>query len=263
MTSDDLMKLALEQMLKCPKHPKIGAIVSKNGDVLSTGFRGEVSGKHAERVAIEKLSSDELRDATIHTTLEPCAAIYADQKEASCCELIAKSGISSVCIGVLDPNGKIYAKGMNFLRENGLAIELFSSTSREQIESATFKFDDFSIGIGDGKRRVRSVKNGKKFTVQFSSNDSRSVSFRLAPLSIPLDHVDLVAGNDSVRLTPGIKDFKNIPDPLLYQDPSHFARLAEDEIAIIAEQGSTMVLLVKILEITPTDISIQWQVRNR
>jgi diaminohydroxyphosphoribosylaminopyrimidine deaminase/5-amino-6-(5-phosphoribosylamino)uracil reductase len=79
---------------------------------------------------------------------------------------------------------------------------------------------------------------------------------------MPLDHIDLVAANDSVRLAPGINDFNKIPDPMLYQDPSHFARLPEGEIAIIAEPQSTMVLIVKVLEITPTDIYIQWEVRN-
>lgn len=262
MNDDRLMMLAVDELLKCPTHPKIGAVVSRGGDVLSTGFRGEVSGKHAERAAIEKLSPDQLLGSTIHTTLEPCAEIYADQKEKSCCELIAESRISTVCIGALDPNGRIYAKGMNFLREMGLAVELFPPAIRQQIESGTFKYDDFSAAIGNGKRRVRSVKNGKKFTVQFAKDDNRKVEFRLYPLSMPLDHIDLVAGNDSVRLVPGINTFSDILDPMLYQDASHFARLPAGEIAIIHERQSTMVLLVKILEITPTDISIQWQVRN-
>lgn len=106
------------------------------------------------------------------------------------------------------------------------------------------------------------MKNGKKFTVKFAKEDERTVSFRLSPLSMPLDHIDLVAANDSVRLAPDIMDFRDIPDPMLYQDPSHFARLSEGEIAIIAEPQSTMVLLVKVQGITPTDISIQWEVRN-
>lgn len=262
MNNDGLMRLAMDELLKCPTYPKIGAVVSRNGDVLSTGFRGEVSGKHAERVAIEKLSSNQLLDSTIHTTLEPCAEICAGQREKSCCELIAESGISTVCIGALDPNGKIYAKGMNFLREKGVTVELFSPEIRQQIESGTFKYDDFSAAIGNGKRRVRSVKNGKRFTVQFAKDDNRKVSFRLHPLSMPLNQIDLVAGNDSIRLAPGVNSFSDIPDPMLYQDASHFARLAAREIAIIAEPKSTMALLVQVLEITPTDISIQWQVRN-
>ncbi|WP_448093668.1 CMP deaminase [Pseudomonas lini] len=262
MNDSELANQAMEELSKCLKYPKIGAVVSKNGVLLSTGFRGEVSGKHAERVAIEKLSVDQLQGATIHTTLEPCAEIHEGQREKSCCELIAESGISKVYIGALDPNGKIYSKGMNFLRDNGLTVELFTPSNRQKIESSTFKYDDFSAAIGGGKRRVRSVKNGKKFTVQFAKDDERKIAFRLSPLSMPLDHIDLVAANDSVRLAPGIIDFSNIPDPMLYQDPSHFARLSEGEIAIVAEPQSTMVLLVKVLEITPTDISIQWEVRN-
>ncbi len=262
MNDSELANQAMEELSKCINYPKIGAVVSKNGVLLSTGFRGEVSGKHAERVAIEKLSVDQLQGATIYTTLEPCAEIHEGQREKSCCELIAESGISEVYIGVLDPNGKIYCKGMNFLRDNGLTVKLFSSTNRQKIESSTFKYDDFSAAIGSGKRRVRSVKNGKTFTVQFAKEDERKVFFRLSPLSMPLDHIDLVAANDSVRLVPGITDFSNIPDPMLYQDPSHFARLSEGEIAIIAEPQSTMVLLVKVLEITPTDIFIQWEARN-
>ncbi|MGE4995711.1 deaminase [Yersinia enterocolitica] len=262
MNDSELAKKAMEELYKCLKHPKIGAVVSKNGILLSTGFRDEVSGKHAERVAIEKLSVDQLQGASIYTTLEPCAEIYEGQREKSCCELIAESGISKVFIGALDPNGKIYSKGMNFLRDNGLTVELFSPSNRQEIESRTFKYDDFSAAIGSGKRRVRSVKNGKKFTVQFANNDERKISFYLNPLSMPLDHIDLSAATDSVRLAPEIKDFSNIPDPMLYQDPTHYARLSEGEIAIIAEPKSTMVLLVKVLEITSTDISIQWQVRN-
>lgn len=259
----ELMVLAMDELIKCPTHPKIGAIISKDGSVLSTGFRGESNGKHAERVAIEKLNSDQLLGATIHTTLEPCTEIHPDQRHQSCCELITESGISRVCIGTLDPNGRIYAKGMNFLRKNGLTIDTFLPDIRKEIESRTFKFDDFSAAIGNGERRVRRVKNGKKFTVQFSKDDDRTVEFFLNSLSMPLDHIDLVANNDSVRLAPGIHRFNDISDPMLYQDPSHFARLPIEEIAIIAKPKTTMVLLFKILEITPTDIHFQWKVRNR
>ena len=71
MNDSELANQAMEELSKCINYPKIGAVVSKNGVLLSAGFRGEVSGKHAERVAIEKLSVDQLQGATIYTTLEP------------------------------------------------------------------------------------------------------------------------------------------------------------------------------------------------
>jgi len=230
--------------------------------MLSTGFRGEVSGVHAERVAIEKLSADQLNGAKLHTTLEPCVEINVKQDKKSCCELILESGISTVSIGVLDPNGRIYANGMNSLRDGGLNIEVFPLAMRQSIEAVTFPFDDFSKAIGDGKRRIRSVKNGKKFEVQFSKDDHRKISFRVSPLSMPLDRIDLISDNDSVRLAPNITMFGDIPDPLFYQDPSHYARLGVGEIAIIAKANATMALLVKILDISSTDIFIQWEVRE-
>ena len=263
MTDNELMLLAVEQLRRSPGHPKVGAVISKEGNVLSTGFRGETPGKHAERAAIEKLDSDQLRGATLYTTLEPCAEVDPEQPTKSCSELIAESGIAAVSIGALDPNGRIYAKGMNHLREKGVSITLFSPALRDEIERSTFRYDDFSGATGSGKRRVRSVKNGKTFSVRFSREDERTITFRLSPLSMPLDRIDVVAGRDSVRLVPDLTDFKDVLDPLLYQDPSHFARLAVGEIAVIADSRSTMVLLIQIQEITSTDIVFRWEVRNR
>ncbi|HIE1099726.1 TPA: hypothetical protein ACXJQL_002287 [Stenotrophomonas maltophilia] len=262
LTESELFDRAIQEMLKCPEYPKIGAVISKNGRVLSTGFKGEVKGVHAERVAIEKLSVDQLNGAKIHTTLEPCVEMSVDQPKKSCCALILESGISTVSIGVLDPNGRIYANGMNSLRDGGIKIEVFPLEIRQRIEAVTFPFDDFSKAIGDGKRRIRSVKNGKKFEVQFSIDDHRKISFSISPLSMPLDRIDLVSDNDSVRLAPDITKFGDIPDPMLYQDPSHFARLGVGEIAVIAKANATMALLVKILDISSTDILIQWEVRD-
>ena len=40
-------------------HPKVGAVVVKNGQVLSIAHRGEVPGNHAEYLALEKKLSGE------------------------------------------------------------------------------------------------------------------------------------------------------------------------------------------------------------
>lgn len=262
LTESELFDRAMQEMSKCSGYPKIGAVISKGGVVLSTGFRGEVAGVHAERVAIEKLGAYQLSGAKIHTTLEPCVEISAEQPKKSCCDLILESGISTVSIGVLDPNGRIYAKGMSILRNGGLNIEVFPAEIRQKIEAETFPFDGFSQATGDGKRRIRSVKNGKKFEVQFSIDDQRKISFSVSPILNSLDRIDLVSDNDSVRLPPNVTRFVDIPDPLFYQDPSHYARLGVGEVAIIAKANATMALLVKILDISSTDIFIQWEVRD-
>lgn len=263
MSSHEIMIVAVNEMLKSPGYPKVGAVIAGGGHVLSTGFRGEDGGKHAERVAIEKLGADQLAGSTLYTTLEPCTEVYTDQPITSCAQLIVSSGIRAVMIGALDPNGKVYSNGMNFLRDRGLDIGVFSPDLRDAIEARTFSYDNFNAAVGSGTRRIRSVQNGKKLIIRFSVDDSREIAIRISPLSMPKDRVDLIAARDSVRLAPGVREFHDIVDPLLYQDPSHFARLVVGEIAIVAAPKSTMVLLVKILEITPTDITVRWEVRNR
>jgi diaminohydroxyphosphoribosylaminopyrimidine deaminase / 5-amino-6-(5-phosphoribosylamino)uracil reductase len=49
----DFMKMAIEEHLKCSEFPRVGAAIVKDGNLLSTRYRGEIKGIHAERVAIE------------------------------------------------------------------------------------------------------------------------------------------------------------------------------------------------------------------
>jgi diaminohydroxyphosphoribosylaminopyrimidine deaminase/5-amino-6-(5-phosphoribosylamino)uracil reductase len=93
-SDQDLMKIAIEEHLKCTDFPRVGAVIAKTGIILSTGFRGEEKGTHAERVAIKKLTSEELEGSTLYTTLEPCIQVLENQQIESCADLIVKSGIT-------------------------------------------------------------------------------------------------------------------------------------------------------------------------
>ena len=57
-------------------HPKVGAVMVRNGELLGSAYRGEQgSGDHAEYTLFgKKLSGVDVRDATLFTTLEPCTS---------------------------------------------------------------------------------------------------------------------------------------------------------------------------------------------
>jgi len=78
----DLMKLAIEEHLQSDKYPRVGAIIVKNGEILSTGHRGEVENLHAERVAIEKLDVVQLKGSIIYTTPKPVPATFPKTNKA-------------------------------------------------------------------------------------------------------------------------------------------------------------------------------------
>jgi len=258
----DLMKIAIEEHLKCIEFPRVGVVIAKDGVVLSTGYRGERVGVHAERIAIEKLSKEQLNNSIVFTTLEPCVALQDDQTVESCADLIIQSGIIEVVIGVLDPNGTIYSQGYRRLLENNVSVSFFNRDLRTAIEEETFEYGEVDKIIGSGKRRVPVVHSGISLTIQFSESDLRAIEFRWNTLQSNHGCVDLLSENGAVRVASGATDFHDITDPLIFRFPSHFARMREGMIAVVKPAKATFCVLIKLIKICQNDILFQWEVRN-
>lgn len=255
-----LMGQAIGELHKCEGYPKVGAVISKDDNILSSAYRGEIAGKHAERIAIEKLGSEIPKGCTIVTTLEPCVEMHCDQPEISCSELIKENNYERVIIGVLDPNGKIYSEGYKTLLEADTSVSFFSPGLRNEIEQSTFKFGDCSLGIGpSGTRRVAVVGSGKKFAIQLSPKEAEKIEFRWQSLQFGHSCVDLVGENDSIFCAKGTKDFSDITDPEVFREPSHYARMKEGNIAILSPKESSFHILIKLKQLTEFDITFQWK----
>ena len=261
-SNSDLMKIAVEEHLKCTEYPKVGVVVAKYGKILSTGFRGEVPRKHAERVALEKLAMPERMGSTVFTTLEPCVALQASQATESCADLIIESGISEVFVGVLDPNGTIYSQGFRKLLENNISVKFFNRKLRDAIEEETFEYGVIDKVIGGGKRRVAVVGSGINIKVQFSEADKRTIDISWRTLQPSHGCVDLSSLNGAVRIAAGASKFSDISDPTIFRFPSHYARMQKDMIAIIQPEGSTFCVLIKLIDLFENDILFQWESRN-
>lgn len=256
------MKLAIEEHLKCSEYPRVGAVVAKDGKVLSTGHRGELKRTHAERVAIEKLTREELNDSTMYTTLEPCVELHDDQNVNSCADLIISSGIKEVFIGVLDPNGTIYSQGFKTLLENNISVKFFNRKLRTAIEQETFDFGEVHAVYGSGKRRVPVVHSGTEITVYFSETDKRAIPIKWATLQPTHGIVDLSSLNGAVKVAAGARTFSDITDPTVFRFPSHFARMNKGMIAVVQPAKAGFCVLIRLLDLYENDILFQWEVRN-
>lgn len=258
----DFMQLSLDEQLKCESFPQVGAIICKNGILLSTGYRGEVAGKHAERIAIEKLSSEDLKDSTLYTTLEPCVKLNESQVVEPCTDLIVKSGIKCVVIGILDPNGTVYSKGYEFLRKNNIQVNNFYKKYRDILEIKTFKVGDVTKIIGTCKRRIPVLQTPTLLNVFLSENSIQSINIRFQTIQYGT-LVDLVSENGTIWIAAGVQLFSDITDPDIFRFPSHFARMNIGVIAIVNPPNKDFYILVKINEINSNDIIVQFEVRKR
>ena len=124
------MEIAIEEARKSVgedgrAHPKVGAVIVKEGEVIATAFRGELGhGEHAEYTALEKKLPDEtLAGATVYATLEPCTT--RNHPKIPCAERLIDRKVKRVVIGMLDPNPLIRGKGERLLRDHGIEVERF------------------------------------------------------------------------------------------------------------------------------------------
>jgi pyrimidine deaminase RibD-like protein len=136
--------MAIEEALKSvpedeKPHPKVGAVVVKNGQVLSRAHRGEILKSHAEYIALdEKLSDDLIAGATVYTTLEPCTT--RNHPKIPCAQRLIDRKVARVVVGMLDPNPNIRGLGDQRLSEAGIEIQLFPRDLRAQVEEMNREF---------------------------------------------------------------------------------------------------------------------------
>jgi len=123
-------------------NPSVGAVIVKGDQVIAEGWHRRAGDSHAEIEAIQSVMSQSgivsvdiepalFRNATLYVTLEPCAH---HGKTPPCVDALVKADFGKVVVGMKDPFKAVNGKGIKFLRENGLDVEVYrvdSPVSRE------------------------------------------------------------------------------------------------------------------------------------
>ena len=145
----EFMELAVESMRSSisesrtdKRSPLVGAVLVLPNGRIEKAYRGEYSeGDHAEYTLLErKLSSENLAGAVLFSTLEPCAPGARASSKLSCSERIVNRRIAKVWVGIEDPDPLVDRKGIQFLQDNGVEIELFDRDLQEEIRQANIDF---------------------------------------------------------------------------------------------------------------------------
>ncbi len=116
------MKLAIKEARKglgrTSPNPAVGAVVVSKGNVIATGYHKRAGMPHAEVEALGKVGNRAPGD-TLYVTLEPCNHFG---KTPPCTDLILKSGIKRVVVGMKDPNPLVTGGGCEHLEKRGIEV---------------------------------------------------------------------------------------------------------------------------------------------
>lgn len=100
-------------------NPLVGAVVSRDGQVLGEGWHAEAGGPHAEVAAIASCGDQDLTGATIHVSLEPCCHLG---RTPPCTDAIRAAGLARVVVAADDPSAKASGRGLGILRDEGVEV---------------------------------------------------------------------------------------------------------------------------------------------
>lgn len=112
--------LAKQGSGKVSPNPVVGCVIVKNGLVIGEGFHEKYGSEHAEVNAVSSVKNkDNLEDATVYVTLEPCDH-YG--KTPPCTDLLIASNVKKVVIAAIDKNPKVNGRGINKLKSAGIEV---------------------------------------------------------------------------------------------------------------------------------------------
>jgi diaminohydroxyphosphoribosylaminopyrimidine deaminase/5-amino-6-(5-phosphoribosylamino)uracil reductase len=102
-------------------NPLVGAVIARDGELISEGFHRRVGAPHAEVEAIRAAGDEDLGDATLYVSLEPCCH---HGRTPPCTEAIRDAGIRRVVVASDDPSEHAHGRGLGILRDDGVDVVL-------------------------------------------------------------------------------------------------------------------------------------------
>jgi len=111
-------------------NPRVGCVVVQNGAVVGRGHTQHAGGAHAEVMALADAAArgGDVRGATVHVTLEPCAH---HGRTPPCTDALVAAGVGRVVIAMRDPNPLVSGRGAARLAAAGIAVEWCDAASAQ------------------------------------------------------------------------------------------------------------------------------------
>lgn len=212
-------------------NPMVGAVLVKNGRIISEGYHKKFGGPHAEVHALQKLTKGQISGSTLYVTLEPCC-FYG--KTPPCANFLISKGVKSLFVAMRDPNPLVAGRGIKMLKKHGVNVQVgvlekeAMSLNSVFIKNITTKMPFLSIKLGvtlDAKiatlkgqsTYITGLKAREAVHALRASSDAVLTTSQTVIADNPHLGLRLVKGHDPLRVVIDSK-LRTRPDALIYRD---------------------------------------------
>ena len=144
------LALASEAAPFASPNPTVGCVLtSPAGEVIGEGAHLYDRRDHAEIAAMKAAAAagHDLRGAVAYVSLEPCTV---QGRTGPCADALIAAGIARCVVATTDPNPQVAGRGLDRLRQAGIAVELLPAAS-ELAQQARRRNDGFAFAIRHGR----------------------------------------------------------------------------------------------------------------
>jgi diaminohydroxyphosphoribosylaminopyrimidine deaminase / 5-amino-6-(5-phosphoribosylamino)uracil reductase len=114
------LELARQGLGTVEPNPMVGAVLVQGDRIVGEGYTAPYGGPHAEVLALRAAGAD-ARGAELFVSLEPCCHFG---KTPPCTDAVLAAGVRRVVAAVQDPFPQVAGRGLETLRQAGLAGEV-------------------------------------------------------------------------------------------------------------------------------------------
>jgi diaminohydroxyphosphoribosylaminopyrimidine deaminase / 5-amino-6-(5-phosphoribosylamino)uracil reductase len=112
------LELARQGIGKTSPNPMVGAVVVRDGAIVSEGYHPQAGQPHAEVFALRE-AGELAQGATVYVSLEPCNH-YG--RTPPCTEALIAADVAKVVVGMVDPDPRVSGTGIERLRNAGIEV---------------------------------------------------------------------------------------------------------------------------------------------
>jgi diaminohydroxyphosphoribosylaminopyrimidine deaminase/5-amino-6-(5-phosphoribosylamino)uracil reductase len=113
------LQLARQGLNTTHPNPRVGCVITRNGQVVGSGWHKKTGDAHAEINALRD-AGDKALGGTAYITLEPCSH---SGRTPPCVEALINAKVARVVCALEDPNPEVSGAGIARLRQAGIEVQ--------------------------------------------------------------------------------------------------------------------------------------------